>query len=121
MVSAYFVIGKLVVGRTGRRQQHDGRAAQRLRIGCSLRYSLVEGAAQNVRDLIAKSPGELFRSGADEVGLADLREVRLQRLDAAFLRLAAEDPEDAVEGLQRLLGGIRVGGLGIVDEESLAD
>ena len=36
------------------------------------------------------------------------------------LRLAAGDPEDIGKGRQRLRGGVRVGGLGVVDEQHVA-
>ena len=60
--------------------------------------------------------GELFRGLTDEVGPRQCGKQRAQRLDATCLRDAASDPEDVLEGGQRLFGSIRVGGLEIVDE-----
>ncbi len=75
MVSAYFVIGKLVVGRAGWRQQNDGWGAERLRILGRLGHCLVEGAATNMRNIGAKRLCKLVGCRADEIGPADLREV----------------------------------------------
>ena len=61
--------------------------------------------------------GEAGRRLADQIGLADAREEARERGDAAGLRLAAGDPENIAEASKRLGGRIRVGGLGIVDEE----
>ena len=53
---------------------------------------------------------------ADQVGLGDAREERPQRRDAALLRPPAGDPADALEARQRLLGGVDVRRLRVVDD-----
>ena len=60
--------------------------------------------------------GELLRGLTDQIGFRHAREQRLQRLDAARLGDAAGDPVDVLEGGQRLLRRIGIGGLGIIDE-----
>ena len=57
---------------------------------------------------------------ADQVGLADARKEAGEGREAAGLRLAAGDPEDVLETRERLGGGIRVGRLGVVDEQHAA-
>src|SRR5436309_4869666 len=54
---------------------------------------------------------------AYQVGLADAREVAGQRRDATGLRLAAGDPENVLETGERPGSGIRIGRLGIIDEQ----
>ena len=103
------------------RGQDDGRSANGLRVCSRLFDGPAERAAPDMRHIAAERPGKFVSCRADAISLADFREVGCQRLDAAFLRLAAENPENTVEGLQRLLGGIRIGGLRIVDEEGVAD
>ena len=68
------------------------------------------------RACAANSVGRL----ADQVGLADAREEAGQAVDAAGLRLAAGDPENVGEARQRPRRGVRVGRLGIVDEQHAA-
>ena len=44
-----------------------------------------------------------------------------EAVDAAFLRLAAGDPENVGIDGQRPRRGVGIGGLGIIDEDGLAD
>ena len=65
---------------------------------------------------------EIVARFADQVGLGDAAEEWRERRDAALLRLAADDPVDrAGKGGERLLGGVGVGRLGIVDEQHAPD
>ena len=61
--------------------------------------------------------GELARGFADQIRLADAWEKRRKRRDASGFRPAAGDPENVGEAGQRLGRGIRIGCLGIVDEQ----
>ena len=70
--------------------------------------------------MIAERAGEFLRGLADQIGLADARKIFGEPRDAAELRLAAGDPEDIAEAGQRLGCGIRVGRLGVVDEQHAA-
>ena len=54
---------------------------------------------------------------ADQIGLAHAREEARERRKPAGLGLAASDPENIAEAGERLRGGIRIGRLGIVDEQ----
>ena len=92
---------ELVVGGAGRREQHD-----RLR-GCRARRvrgrrcdGPVEGAAAHIRERAPSSVAREFVARlADQIGLArSSGNSGRSGVDAALLRLAAEDPEDVVEG-----------------------
>ena len=61
--------------------------------------------------------GEVGRGLTDQVGLAHAREKARERRYAPGLGLTAGDPENVGEAGERLRGGIRVGCLGIVDEQ----
>ena len=80
----------------------------------------IDRAAKFIRNCFADDLGERFGRLADQIGLGHLGEERPQRLDAALLGPAAEDPIDVVEAQQRLFGGIGIGRLGIVDVEHFA-
>src|SRR5262252_1266667 len=86
-------------------------------ITCGLLDGVVEGDADDMVDLTFQGYSKFFRRGANQVGLANARKKRRKRLDAAGLRFAARDPEDISETGQSLGGGVRIGGLGIVDEQ----
>ena len=62
-----------------------------------------------------------MRRLADQIGFADAGEIWRQACDAAFLGLAAGDPENIGITGQGPCRGIGIGGLGIVDESGLAD
>ena len=114
----------LVVGRAGRRQQHDRSSPRRRphRIARRRCDGDIERAAAVVRHLALQRGGELLRRLADQVGLGDAREIAGQAGDAALLRLAADDPVDvAGEGGERRGGAVGVGRLAVVDEERAAD
>src|SRR4051794_4093466 len=81
----------------------------------------VECSATIDRSGIANGFCELLRRGADEIGSGDAGKVMLERFDAASLGDAAGDPVDAVEGGERLRGGVRVGRLGVIDERDGPD
>ncbi len=111
-IAAHFKIGELVVGRAGRRQQRH-RFGRLARQGVARRGGdrvLQRPAALEV-DGAVERPGELVARSADQIGLGDAREQRPQRLDAARLGFAAEDPEDVVETQQRFFGRVGVGRL----------
>ena len=73
-----------------------------------------------MRHTLAQRAGKFLRGFADQIGFADAREIFGETRDAALLRLAAGDPEDIAEGLQRMRGGVGIGALGIVDEQHVA-
>ena len=63
---------------------------------------------------------EAGRRLADQIGLANARKEAGERGQAAGLGLAAGDPENVREAGQRLRGGVRIGGLGVVDEQHVS-
>jgi hypothetical protein len=68
----------------------------------------------------AEGVGKFLGGFADQIGLADAREIFGEAGDAAELRLAAGDPEYLGEGRQRMRRRVGIGALGIVDEQHLA-
>ncbi len=122
-IAAHFEIGILVEGGAGGRQQHDRtrppiapahRAAPR-RPPCPACRIFSTGMAP------PSVAANCIRGLADQIGFAPRgRNSGLQRLDAARLRDAAGDPVDVLEGGQRLLRRIGIGGLGVVDEGDAA-
>ncbi len=65
--------------------------------------------------------GEMWGVAADQQRAGDAREEWCERDDAALLRLATGNPDQAVVAAQRAGGGIRVGGLAVVDEGYAGD
>ena len=118
-IAARFEIGELIVGGAGRRQQHHRlrRRAER-RVARRGAKRVLQRAASLEGHFVAERAREFVARRADQIGLGDAREQRAQRLDAALLGLAAENPKDVAERQQRLLGGVGVGGLGVVDEQN---
>src|SRR6266853_3327366 len=108
--AARLEILELIVRRTRRRQQHDGMiAAGCRRVASGFLDGAVEGADDDIDNPAVERFGELLRSGANQIGLADAGKIPRELLDAASFRLAARDPKDIAEARQRLGGGICVG------------
>ena len=84
---------------------------------------MLDGRCERAGDLVGHGLAERRRKGrrrlADQIGLGDARKIRPQRLDAAFLGQAADDPVDAREARQRRRRRIGVGRLRIIDEEHM--
>ena len=117
-LAARLEIGELVERGAGRRQQHHGllrRRARGVRAAASIAASSVPAALE--RNRAGERAREFVRRLADQVGLGDAREQGPERLDAARLRPAAENPVDVVKRQQRLLGRVGVGRLRVVDEQ----
>ena len=109
-------VGELVEARAGRREQHHGRG-QAGSGGVSLGHRALERAHDAVGDAGAgEGGGQHRRVAADQQGLGNAREQGCEALDAAGFRLAAGDPDAALHGGERARGGVRVGGLAVVDE-----
>ena len=62
-----------------------------------------------------------MRAFADQIRLADAGEIIGQACDAAFLGLAARDPENIVVAGQRPGCGVGIGSLGVIDETNRAN
>src|SRR5215470_3904090 len=118
LVAAYLEIAVLVERGASRRQQHDRLAdVGRLGVGGSQLDRSLERAGDGMGHAPFELGSEVGRGLTDQVGLAHAREEARERRNAPGLGLAAGDPENVGEAGQRLRGGIRVGGLGIVDEQ----
>ncbi len=88
-------IVELIEGGAGRRQQHDRRGdGRRARIGDGAAHRLIERAGDLIRRLAVQACGRNLRRLADQIGFADAGEKRHEAFDAAFLGLAAGDPEN---------------------------
>ena len=117
-VAARLEIGELIEGGAGRRQQHHrllrrgSRGVPRRRLG-----RRAQGPASLRRNGAGKRARERLARRADQIGLGDPRKQPAKRLDAALLRLAAENPVDVAKRQQRLLGRVGVGRLRVVDEQ----
>ena len=120
-VAADLEVLELVVGRAGRRQQHDGLGARRTRRHRGRRRRPPCRACRSARTstLPCERRCEIVARFADQVGLGDAREQRLEAGDAAFLLLAAGDPEDVARPRWRAPSSVevRVGRLAVVDEQ----
>jgi hypothetical protein len=118
-VAAFFEIGELIVGGTGRRQKHDGllRVGLRSIVSGVIDRNLKRTAHVASNDTL-KRTGEIVCRGADEVCGGDAREERTQGLDAALFALAARNPVNWLEGRQRLLRRVCIGRFRIIDEEN---
>ena len=89
-------------------------------LGRRLRNGVFERFAEGDREGVANRLGESLARLADQIAFDDPVEQRPQRLDAALFRAAAQNPENVLERQQRLLGGVGVGRLRIIDEQDLA-
>ena len=81
----------------------------------------VHVSAQGHRRRVIDLGGEGLGGLADQIGVGDAAKQREQVGDAAVLGAAARDPPDARIAGQGLFRRVRVGGLGIVDEQHAAE
>src|SRR5580700_9991845 len=73
-----------------------------------------------MRHAVAERACKFLCRLADQVGLADAREIFGEARYAAKLRFSPGDPEDVAEGRQRVRSRVRICALGIVDEQHMA-
>src|SRR5262252_6724227 len=118
LIAAHLEIAVLVERGASRRQQHDRLGdIGRLGVGGSQLDRPLERAGNYMGHASRELGGEVGRGLTDQVGLAHAREEARERGNAPGLGLAARDPENVGEAGERLCGGIRVGCLGIIDEQ----
>src|SRR5712671_4610877 len=115
-IAALLEILELVVGGAGRRQQHH---RARHAIMARLRRCRGDGgrkiAATGERNRTLKRRRKLLGRASDQESTPQASEMGREGLNPACLGQPAGDPVDRGVTQERLFGGIRVGGLGIVD------
>ena len=122
LVSAGAVVGEHVHGGTSRREQHGvaragelcGRVDDAIHRCSSLPVADLDDG--HIGRVSRKRVGDHLPVPAEEYGAAQPTADRLDEVvEARPLGQPARDPHDGLVGLQRAHGGVRVGGLAVVD------
>jgi len=107
-------------GAGGRQQHHRLRHIGRLGIAGGKLDRAIERAGNDMWHLSLELSGKAGGGLADQIGLADAGKEARERGETTGLRLAAGDPEHVGKAGQCLRGRVRVGRLGIIDEQHTA-